>query len=107
MRRIVVLIVIIQLFSNNLFAATGEGVSPVATFNSYFLVSSPNGSESWEASSSQNITWASLTTGKTLKLELSTDSGNSWSQITSGVSIEDKIYSWAVPGSPSDNCLIK
>ncbi|MFC1490805.1 Ser-Thr-rich GPI-anchored membrane family protein [Candidatus Latescibacterota bacterium] len=69
-------------------------------------LTSPTGGESWEASSSHNITW-SATDVTSVKLEYSTNNGSSWSTITSSVSASVSTYSWSIPALSSTNCLIR
>jgi len=69
-------------------------------------LTSPNGGESWEASSSQNITWTS--TGVTnVKLEYSTNSGTDWTEIVASTAASAGSYSWTVPNIQSSNCLVR
>ncbi len=70
-------------------------------------LTSPNGNEVLAADSSQNITWnhsgANL---DNVKLELSIDSGSSYTTIAESIT-NDLSYEWTVPASNSEECLIK
>jgi len=71
-----------------------------------FTLASPNGSESWTASSSRAITWTS--SGVTnVKLEYTTDNGTSWTTIIASTPASANSYSWTVPNVSSTNCLVK
>lgn len=70
------------------------------------MVTSPNGQESWNANTAQNITWTSSGV-TTLNLYYSTNSGANWYMIADGVQAAAGTYSWTVPDSASTNCLIK
>jgi hypothetical protein len=69
-------------------------------------VTSPNGGETWQGGSIQNITWSSFATSGTVRIEYSTDNGLSWSEIASSTS-DDGIESWSVPDNPTTQALIR
>jgi peptidoglycan/xylan/chitin deacetylase (PgdA/CDA1 family) len=69
---------------------------------------SPNGGESWEAGSMQSINWTStgMEEGEEVRIEYSTDSGTSWTNV--GISTgESGSFSWRVPDTPSEHCLLR
>ena len=72
----------------------------------YITVISPNGAEVWQADNTYDITWISAGTTGNVRIEYSTDNGFSWIQIT-GSTVDDGSYSWRIPNTPSDNCLIR
>jgi hypothetical protein len=76
--------------------------TPTATIT----VTSPNGGESWAAGSSHNITWTSTGSVGNVKIQYSTNNGNSWSNIISSTT-NDGSYSWTVPNVSSSQCLVK
>lgn len=53
-----------------------------------------------------DITWDSEIISD-VKIELSTDDGNTWSVVESGISADDHTYSWLVPNQVSLDCYIK
>ncbi len=69
-------------------------------------VTSPNGGQNWAAGSSQTITWSSTETVGNVKIEYSTNNGNSWSTIVASTS-NDGTYSWTVPDVSSSQCLVR
>jgi Leucine-rich repeat (LRR) protein len=69
-------------------------------------VTAPNGAENWEASTNQTITWNSTGSIANVKIEYSTDSGGSWNIIAASTP-NNGSYSWTVPNTPSNNCLVK
>jgi murein DD-endopeptidase MepM/ murein hydrolase activator NlpD len=69
-------------------------------------VITPNGGENWEVGSSHNITWASSGSVGNVKIEYSTNSGGSWSNITSSTT-NDGSYSWTIPNTPSTQCMVR
>ncbi len=75
-------------------------------YNLSVIVTSPNGGESWHVGFTQNITW--LTTGKVgnLKIEYSTDNGDTWTGIVDSTE-NDGTYAWVVPDEVSVNCLVR
>ena len=67
---------------------------------------SPNGGEVWAVGSSQNITWtSSLGVGK-VRIEVSTDTGASYTDIAAEAE-NTGTYPWRVPDTPSTSCLIR
>ncbi|MCP4157740.1 MAG: hypothetical protein GY757_59070 [bacterium] len=82
-------------------AIVNEGSSPAS-----IAVTSPNGGESWTAGSAQSITWSSTGSIASVDIDLSVNSGSSWSSVVSATN-NDGSYSWTVPGSASSSCLIR
>jgi hypothetical protein len=74
--------------------------------NTDIVVTSPNGGETLQAGTTQNITWTASGTYTNLKLEYSTNSGSTWTRITSVLAVSGS-YAWAVPNVPSATCLIR
>jgi hypothetical protein len=76
----------------------------------YVVVTSPNGGEVWQVGNPtfQNITWAFSGTTTQFRLEYSTDNGVSWGFITTvNTSISPATYSWQIPNTPSNQCLVR
>ena len=69
-------------------------------------VTSPNGGESWEATSVHNITWTTQGTVGNVGIEYSTNGGTSYTDIVASAS-NSGTYSWTVPNTPSSNCLVR
>lgn len=66
----------------------------------------PNGGEDLTIGSAYDISWTSEFLSQDIVISFSTDNGTSWSQIAS-VPFTDNSYSWMVPNTPSDQCLVK
>ena len=69
-------------------------------------VTSPNGGESWEATSVHNITWTMQGTVGNVKIEYSTNGGTSYTDIVASAP-NNGTYSCTVPNTPSSNCLVR
>ncbi len=69
-------------------------------------VLTPNGGESWQSGTNQNITWNSVNVSN-VKIEYSTDNGGTWGVISASVPSTPESFSWDVPNTPTDNALIK
>jgi hypothetical protein len=69
------------------------------------MVLSPNGAETLYVDATYDITW-SWTCVESVKIEYSTNAGSSWLPI-SDVTESDGSYSWLVPNTPSESCLVK
>ena len=69
-------------------------------------ITSPNGGETWAAGSSQLITWTSDQIAD-VKIEFSTNNGDSWNTITESTT-SDGSFTWAaVPNSPTTAARIR
>jgi hypothetical protein len=86
--------------------------SPCDQSDSFFSIStksltllSPNGGQSWLEGDSQSITWESNCV-ENVNIEYTIDGGSSWIDIDSNV-VPDGSYTWEVPDTPSDSCLIR
>ncbi|MBR9977545.1 MAG: SUMF1/EgtB/PvdO family nonheme iron enzyme, partial [Bacteroidetes bacterium] len=65
----------------------------------------PNGGEMFVAGSDTVITWKGVAPTDPVRLEYSTDHGATWRLITGQVT--GLSYSWRVPNTPSDYCLVR
>jgi hypothetical protein len=84
-------------------ASSGSGFMPQYSpgcLGAALQVLSPNGGERWYVGESHNILWRSVGFSGNVKLELSTNSGTSWSTIIASTG-NTGTYSWTVPNSPS------
>jgi hypothetical protein len=70
------------------------------------VLTSPNGGETLQSGSSTTITWNTGGALALVKLELSSDSGNSWTMITPSTE-NDGGYPWTVPNVISDQNLLR
>lgn len=67
---------------------------------------SPTGGESYPLNSTQLISW-DASGFATVKIELSTNGGSTWSEISPGVPATNMGYNWLVSGTPSTQCRIR
>jgi len=72
----------------------------------YLLVMSPNGGEIWMKDNTYDIFWESISSKDSARIEYSTDAGFSWLSVVD-TTTNDGAYSWTVPGTPSDSCLVR
>lgn len=73
---------------------------------SYFVVTSPNGGESWAAQSTHYIYWNDDSVSSYVNLQYSTNGGQTWNTIINGTYNYGN-YNWQIPNTPSTNCLVK
>lgn len=85
--------------SNNNFTIL-QSAAPTIT------VLSPNGGESWGIGSTATIRWSSTGTIANVKIEYSTNSGVSYSEITSSTANTGS-YSWIVPNTPTASARVR
>lgn len=69
-------------------------------------VLSPNGGESWYSGTPHNITWASSGVSGNVKIEFSSNAGQSWS-VAAESTANTGSYAWTVPATLSAQCLIR
>lgn len=74
--------------------------------NQVITLTSPNGKENWEAGTSQQITWTGSGINS-VKIEYTTNNGQSWIVIAAGVS-NSGAYDWnPVPNTSSTQCKVR
>ena len=67
---------------------------------------SPNGTEAFPGSTSQNITWYSTNVAN-IKIEFTSNNGSSWATVASSVASSAGTYTWSVPNITSTQCRIR
>jgi len=69
-------------------------------------VTSPNGAENWLEGSLHAVTWISANIAN-VKLDYSSDSGNSWNPITASTPAAAGTYNWTVPCNSTPHYLVR
>ena len=72
----------------------------------HITVTSPNGGEDWKVDSTYDITWTSYSTSGNVDIEYSIDNGSVWREIIASMP-DTGIYSWTIPDSATDSCLVR
>jgi len=90
---------------SSLMISPNSGAALQGTANT-ITVTSPNGGESWNAGTTQAITWTSSGTVGNVMIEYTIDNGSNWNTIAANTA-NDGAYSWTVPATSSSQCLIK
>jgi hypothetical protein len=73
------------------------------------VITSPNGNSSlFQSCTQSSVTWQG-DASTSVKIELSLDSGSTWSMINSNVSVStlNNTFSWSIPNTPSVNTLVR
>lgn len=70
------------------------------------IVIDPNGGEVWHVGFVQNITWLTIGRVGPLRIEYSTDNGETWAEIVASTE-NDGAYAWLVPDAVSTECLVR
>ena len=83
----------------------GETISFDVAINT-LTVTSPNGGETWTGGDTPTVTWMSTGSMSTVDIQLSTDSGTSWTTLVDNTS-NDGTETITVPLVSSASCLIK
>ncbi|HBZ00662.1 MAG TPA: hypothetical protein DEO84_04985 [candidate division Zixibacteria bacterium] len=81
----------------------GDATAPIVN------ITSPIGSENWNAGTSHNITWTSTdNVGVTsYKLDYSIDGGAGWISIQDWISGDPHLFAWTVPNTVSSDCRVR
>lgn len=94
---------------NHLIAAThGRSMFKAKLFASgpSITVVSPNGGENWSANSNQIIRWSTNDINN-VKIEYTTDNGNSWLSVVLSTPASTGNYNWTVPNTPTNQALVR
>ncbi len=69
-------------------------------------VTTPNGGEILKAGSLYSITWSS-TNVENVKIEYTVNGGVNWNTILESTDAAEGKFTWTVPNTPSENCVVK
>ncbi|MCP4220554.1 MAG: S8 family serine peptidase [bacterium] len=69
-------------------------------------VVSPNGSEQWEAGSTQTVTWTSNGQVGPVDISYTVDGGTTWIPLAEATA-NDREFQWTLPGEISLSCMVK
>ena len=83
--------------SNNVFS-----INPAPVI----VLTSPIGGENWFIDSTYNVTWASSGIDS-IKIELTTDGGTSWTNLVNSYPAVNRSFSWKVVSNISSQCKIR
>lgn len=75
-------------------------------YENTITVTSPNGGEIWYSGLEKNITWFTVGEVGNVRIELSTDNGETW-QVIAEETENDGLFTWIVPDITSTTCLIR
>ena len=93
-----------------------KGYIEVCNPDFYYKLISPNGGETWEAGSIEEIIWdtwgeicikSSNNVDYDFEIEFSSNGGKNWTLIADNVDRYSEAYSWKVPNIESTECLIR
>jgi hypothetical protein len=73
-------------------------LSPVTLTVAGIRVEQPNGGEVWCAGSTQTIRWSSVGV-QNVKIEVSSNGGQSWSVLVASISAQQGSYQWSIPST--------
>ena len=79
-------------------------VNWAANKSSFTKIATPLEATQWTAGTSQAIQWISGNGVDTMKINYSTDSGSTWTQISASTV---KSFDWVVPNTPSTTCKLR
>jgi len=99
--------------TNCLVKISDVGGTPSDQSNSRFTITTgmvrvktPNGGESWAASTKNSITWTSINVDN-IKIEYTTNNGGEWIEIIASTPAASGSYQWSVPNTPSGTCKVR
>jgi len=77
------------------------------TITPAIVINSPNGGESLQPGTTQNISWTAIGSSSYYSIDYSINGGSSWTNIVYNQNIPGNSYAWNIPAASSSNCLIK
>ena len=72
----------------------------------FVQLTAPNGGEDWPVNSTQTVRWNSDGSFANVRLEYSTDGGQSWTEIAASTA-NDGTFDWSVPDAPTTQALVR
>lgn len=78
----------------------------VVTGEAQLALTAPNGETKWNSSIANEITWDSEFVAD-VRIEFSSDNGQTWSEIIESASANTRAFSWNPPDIASEECLIR
>ena len=96
---------LIRLSANNGTVQDQSDATFVITEKTTITVNSPSGGEKWRIGSAQTISWSSINTSGTVRIQLTRDNGVNWETLTASAQDSGR-YNWIVTGPASNTCLI-
>jgi len=86
--------------------AVSDNTFTISAGTQSVVVISPNGGETWQPNSTQNIIWGSSGISN-VKIEYSVNNENTWTTIISSFPAGEGMYSWPVPNASSTQCKVR
>lgn len=87
-------------------ALSDDSDAPFTITNPVVSVLSPNGGESWNSGEVKTIAWSLAGVVPSVSIDYSLDNGSSWIPVVAGIGNTGS-YSWTVPDTPSESCLVR
>ncbi|MBN8702246.1 MAG: T9SS type A sorting domain-containing protein [Bacteroidetes bacterium] len=89
-------------------SSTRDSSDATFTVKTPVTLTAPNGGESWQGNTTQQITWTQEAGASNVwNIYYTTNGGGNWTSITSNATITNGQYSWLVPNIPSGNCKVQ
>ncbi len=96
----------IRMVNSNYDLVIGETEEPFTIYTPPIIIYFLNGGEEFYAGSMASIIWV-VNGVDFVNIELSRDNGENWEMVAANLDADIYTYTWAVSGSPSDECRIK
>ncbi|NOX18239.1 MAG: T9SS type A sorting domain-containing protein [Chlorobi bacterium] len=96
----------IRIFDSFDLTISDRNIAPFTILDPPVRVQYPNGGEELKKNTTVNIVW-DFNGVTTISIDLSTDAGNSWTSVATGVDATTRQYVWDIPDLVSEECLIK
>ena len=93
-------------YNSSLWGTLELSGQTVSYSGDYLALINPNGGDFLINNKATIINWVSYGISN-IDIEYTTDNGNNWTAIISNYAAVNAYYSWNVPASPSDQCLIR
>jgi hypothetical protein len=92
--------------SNTSVNDVSDATFTITASNPMITVTAPNGGENWVVGTNHLITWTRQDVAL-VKIEYSTDNGNTWLIVIASRPAIFGNYSWTIPSTPSTQCIVR
>ncbi|NVN95784.1 MAG: T9SS type A sorting domain-containing protein [Bacteroidetes bacterium] len=93
--------------TDNSYAIKTDISDATFTITPAIVINAPNGGESLQPGTIQNISWAATGSSSYYSIDYSINGGSTWTNIVYNQNIPGNSYAWLVPAASSSNCLVK
>lgn len=88
-------------------SSAGETISFRFNLVNSILAMNPSGGEYWRVGSKKTIDWDPFGDVTTVRIDYSTDGGETWTEIADGLNAASGAYEWTLPNTPTFRAVVR